>query len=250
MESSISRFASRFEKNLNNLNSRGSFNRDNSDKNRSEREYERRRMNQTSISAEQIKDLVTDSNENQLDVIQDLFYDARVDREASDKEILRAVDNNSKLLNKNFRLLNDMKDDLDSEEKIDIRSLSEENKDEILKAVFSNSDILKQVLENTEILTLLKQELIEKKAEEEKEKEENIFDKETAEKAFIDLEDHVHKENVKCYRNIQTAIAEQDAVTYGKVSMELRRIKGMVIAALVFSVADIAFLVCQYFHLI
>ena len=143
-----------------------------------------------------------------------------------------------------------MKNEMDSEEKIDFQSLSDANKEEILKAILSNKDILNKVLEQSQILELLKQELIEKKVEEEKEKEDNLFDKSTAEKAFIDLEDHVHKENVKCYRNVQTAIAEQDAQTYGKVSRELSTIRGLVIAALVFGVADMAFLICQYLHLI
>ena len=116
---SFSKFASRFEKNLNlNRNMQG---RDSSDRLRAEREYERRRLEKNQINIDQIKEVVTDSNSDQLDAIQDLFYDERVDREASGKELLRAVDNNQKLLNKNFRLLSDMKDDLDSDDGLDLR---------------------------------------------------------------------------------------------------------------------------------
>lgn len=245
---SFSKFASRFEKNLNlNRNMQG---RESSDRLRAEREYERRRLEKNQINIDQIKEVVTDSNSDQLDAIQDLFYDERVDREASGKELLRAVDNNQKLLNKNFRLLSDMKDDLDSDDGLDLRELSEANKEEILKAVFSNGDLLKQVLENTDLLKTLKEELIDKKVEEIKEKEENTFDKASAEKAFIDLEDHVHKENVKCYRNVQAAMEEMDEKSYGRLKKGMDTLKGLLIAAVVLGGANLIFMLCQYFHLI
>lgn len=243
---SFSKFASRFEKNLNlNRNTR-----DSADRIRAEKEYTQRRLERSQVSIDQIKEVVTDSNGDQLDAIQDLFYDERVDREASGKELLRAVDNNQKLLNKNFRLLSDMKDDLDSDDGFDFRELSEANKEEILKAVCSNGDLLKQVLENTDLLKTIKEELIDKKVEEEKEKDENIFDKVTAEKAFIDLEDHVHKENVKCYRNVQAAMEEMDGKTYGKLKKGMDTLKGLLITAIVFGAANLIFLICQYLHLI
>jgi len=245
---SFSKFASRFEKNLN-LN-RSIQGRDNSDRLRAEREYERRRLEKNQVNIEQIKEVVTDSNSDQLDAIQDLFYDERVDREASGKELLRAVDNNQKLLNKNFRLLSDMKDDLDSDDGLDLRELSEANKEEILKAVFSNGDLLKQVLDNTDLLKTLKEELIDKKVEEEKEKEDNAFDKASAEKAFIDLEDHVHKENVKCYRNVQAAMEEMDEKSFGRLKKGMDTLKGLLIAAVVLGAANLIFIICQYLHLI
>ena len=255
MESSISKIASRFEKNLNNLSRyQNQSLRDNSDRTRTdrdrERDYERRRQMANSLTAEQVKEAVNSGNEDQLDAIEDMFYDARMDREASNKEILRAVDNNNKLLGKNYRLLIDMKSDMDSEEPVDIKSLSEANKEEILKAVLSNREVLDLILDQSEILTTLKQELIDNKSEEDTDEENKVFDKATAEKAFIDLEDHVHKENVKCYRNVQTAIAEQDALTYGKISKEVAKLKGIVITALLFGIADLAFMICWYLRLI
>ena len=216
-----------------------------------------------SASPEQIRDVVLSSNDDQLESIRDMFYDSSLDRDAADKEILRAVDGNAKLLNKNYRLLNDIKSEMDSDEKIDLKNLSEEHKEEILKAVLSNADILKKVFDNTEILSmlgeevslkhaeiikLLNEQIINKKAEEEK--EDNIFDKATAEKAFIDLEDHVHKENVKCYRNVQNALAEQDTQTFAKMSREFSKIKGLVITALLFGIADLAFMICWYLRII
>ena len=114
------------------------------------------------------------------------------------------------------------------------------------------SEPIREKLEagNAEIVTLIKEEIIEKNAEAEQEKEDNTFDKATAEKAFIDLEDHVHKENVKCYRNVQNALAEQDAQTFGRINKEFSRLKGLVIAALVFGVADLAFMLCWYLRII
>lgn len=241
---SFSKFASRFEKNLN-LN-RSAASRE-SDRMRNDRDYElRKRLREQQVSIDQIKEVVADSNEDQLDAIQDLFYDERVDREASGKELLRAVDNNSKLLNKNFRLLSDMKDDMDSEDGTDFEALTKANKEEILEAVFSNADLLKQVLENTDLLKVIKEELVDKKVEENN----NVFDKETAEKAFIDLEDHVHKENVKCYRNVQAAITEQDVQTYAKIKKGMNTLRGLVIAAIVLGAANLIFLICQYMHFI
>ncbi|MBR4720071.1 MAG: hypothetical protein IKP31_07510 [Lachnospiraceae bacterium] len=234
---SFSRFASKLEKNLN-INKGASGSRDGYDRTRTDRDYaDRRRTVAGSVSIEQIKDTVTDCNERQLDVIQDFIYDERANRDSSDKEILRAVDSNTKLLNKNYRLLSDIMDDLDSEEKIDYKSLSEANKEEILKAVFSN----------TEMLKLLKEELIDKKEEEAKD---NVFDKATAEKAFIDMEDHVHKEAIKCYRNVQEVITEQDAQTYGKVKRGLNAIKALVAVTLVFGIANLAFIICWFFRII
>ncbi len=231
---SFSKFASRFEKNLNlNRNIPG---RDSSDRMRSERDYAQRRYEKSQVNLDQIKEVVTDSNGDQLGAIQDLFYDERVDREASDKELLRAVDNNQKLLNRNFRLLSDMRDEIDSDDGLDFKELSEANKEEILKAVFSNADLLKQVLENTDLLKSMK--------------EENAFDKSAAEKAFIDLEDHVHKENVKCYRNVQAALEENEEKSYGKIKKGMDTLKALLITAIVFGAANLIFLICQYLHLI
>jgi hypothetical protein len=220
---SFSKFASRFEKNLN-LN-RGTS-RDTTDRSRFDRDYaERRRIVKDQVSIDQIRETVGDLNNDQLDVIQDLFYDERIDRESSGKEILRAVDNNSKLLNKNYRMLSDLKDEVISEEKPDY--------DHII-----------------DILDTLKEELIDKREADKKEKTDNIFDKSTAEKAFIDLEDHVHNENVKCYKNVQAAIAEQDEQTYAKISKSMGTLKALTITAIAFGLLNLIFMICQYLHLI
>lgn len=236
---SFSRFASKFGKDLG-INKGTSGSRDSYDRLRTDRDYDRRRTASGTVSIEQVKDAVTDCNEKQLDVIQDFLYDERANRDSSDKEILRAVDSNAKILNKNYRLLSDLRDDLDSEDKVDIKSLSEANKDEILEAVFSNNDILK----------LLKEELIDKKADEDREKEDNVFDKAAAEKAFIDLEDHVHKEAIKCYRNVQEVITEQDSQTFGKLNKGISALKVLIAMTLVFGIANLAFIVCWFFRII
>lgn len=236
---SFSRFASKLGRDLN-INKGTAGSREGYERTRLDRDYDRRRPASGNVSIEQVKDAVSDCNDKQLDVIQDFFYDERANRDSSEKEILRAVDSNAKLLNKNYRLLNDIRDDLDSDEKLDFKSLSEANKDEILEAVFSNNDILK----------LLKEELVDKKAEEAKDKEDNIFDKAAAEKAFIDMEDHVHKEAIKCYRNVQEVITEQDAQTFGKLNRGLNILKALIAVTLVFGIANLAFIVCWFFRII
>lgn len=236
---SFSRFASKLEKNLN-INKSASG-RDGYDRTRLDRDYtDRRRTTGSPASIEQIKDAVTDCNEKQLDVIQDFIYDERANRDSSDKEILRAVDSNAKLLNKNYRLLSDIRDDLDSDDGFDFKSLSEANKDEILEAVFANNDILK----------LLKEELLDKKEKEAEEKENNVFDKAAAEKAFIDMEDHVHKEAIKCYRNVQEVITEQDAQTFGKLNKGLNVLKALIAVTLAFGVANLTFMILWFFRII
>ena len=230
---SFSKFASRIERNINRVSSERSAS-DRARAERYDREYSERRR-PASVNLEQIKDAVNNSNENQLDVIQDFFDDSRVEQDASNKEILRAVDSNAKLINKGVRLISDFRDEWEDEERIDYKALSDANKEEILKAVFSNAEILK----------LLKEELVENK-----EVSDEVFSKSQAEKMYADLEDHVHKENVKCYRNVQAVITEQDAQTYSKIKKGLGAVKGLVITAIIFGAANLAFLVCQYLKLI
>ena len=99
-------------------------------------------------------------------------------------------------------------------------------------------------------MKLLKEELVDKKAEEAKDKEDNIFDKAAAEKAFIDMEDHVHKEAIKCYRNVQEVITEQDAQTFGKLNRGLNILKALIAVTLVFGIVNLAFIVCWFFRII
>ena len=228
---SFSKFASKLERNMN-------INRYDADRSRSERRVdrdysERRRASQSSVSIDQIKSTINDCNENQLDVIQDFFDDNRVDRDASSKEILRAVDANAKLINKGVRLISDFKDEWEDEDRVDYKELSESAKNEILKAVFSNTDIL----------NILKEQLVDNK-------ESDVFDKQTAEKMNADMEDHVHKEAVKCYRNVQAVIIEQDEKNVAKLKKSIGVVKGLVITALLMGAANLAFLLCQYFKLI
>ncbi len=243
---SFSKIASRFERNLN-MN-RSTPVRDGYERSRSERDYsERRRPASPSLNVDQIKDAVHDLNDSQLDAIQDMLYDERVDRETSDKELLRAVDNNSKILNKNFRILTDIKADLDADEGIDFTSLSQENKEEILKAVCSNGELLEQVLEKTDILNTLKEELIDKRGEE---NDDDVFNRAMAERAFIDLEDHVHKENVKCYRNVQSVVEERGELNYIRIKSSISVLKWISVTSLVFGIANLAFLICWFLRII
>lgn len=240
---SFSRFANRFERSINRASSdrigsdRSSTDRSSMDRARSDRDYSERRRAANMVTLDQIKETVTNANENQLDIIQDFFDDDRIDREASEKEILRVVDSNAKLLNKSYRLISDFKSEWDDEEKIDYKELSEANKEEILKAVFSNAEILK----------LLKEELIEKKNTDEEEK---LLSVSEAEKLFTDMEDHVHKENVKCYRNVQAVIVEQDGQTYGKIKKGFSAVKALVVITMLIGAANLGIIICQLLHIL
>ncbi len=235
---SFSKFASRFEKNLvRNNNEHSSLNSRTARSDMGYRDDTRRRTENGLVSLDQIKDIVTNSNENQLDVIQDFFDDERDDRISSEKEILRAIDLNAKAIARESRTLDEIQASL-SEDSLDgYKELSALNKDEILKAVFSNADILK----------LLKEELIDNKKEE---ANEMIFDKATADKMFADLEDHVHKENVKCYRNVQAVVVEQDEKNLLNVKKNFGTVKILTIIGMVIAATNLGLIIAQILHII
>ncbi|MCR4655100.1 MAG: hypothetical protein K5770_02555 [Lachnospiraceae bacterium] len=147
----------------------------------------------------------------QLEIIRDYFDEAKDDS----KEILHAVDNNAKMLDRSLDILGEIRDkagrpveqaaapQIDLSGPIqDIQDLGKANKEEIVKAIADNAELLKlikeQVSKNAEAISGIGGE------------EGNGLDKEEIEKFFTDLTDHVHKENVKCYRNVAGALEEYD----------------------------------------
>ena len=241
---SFSKFASRFERNIGRNVQDRSSERMSGERTRTDSGYrepsERRRSAQGSLTIDQVKEAIFNSNESQLDYIQDRFDEAHDDRNASQSEIIRAIDLSSKAISENTRTLDEIQSELFKEEKIDFKALSEANKDEILKAVFSNAKLLE----------LLKSELVDKKIEEIKEKEENLFDKELAEKMFADVEDHVHKENVKCYRNVQAALEEQETQSYSKIRSSFNTVKILNIISIVVGAVNLGFILAHLCNLI
>ena len=60
---------------------------------------------------------------------------------------------------------------------------------------------------------------------------------------FQDLEEHVHKENVKCYRNVQASVMEQAELQMEQTRTSVGPVKGMLITSLILNVATIAILI-------
>lgn len=58
--------------------------------------------------------------------------------------------------------------------------------------------------------------------------------------SVVALEDHVHKENVKCYRNVQAALTEQNDGTIGSVNKSLSMTKVFVIITMALSLLNLA----------
>ncbi|MDO5572528.1 MAG: hypothetical protein Q4G60_00960 [bacterium] len=58
-----------------------------------------------------------------------------------------------------------------------------------------------------------------------------------------DLEEHVHKENVKCYRNVQASVMEQAELQMEQTRNSVGPVKGMLITSLILNVATIGILI-------
>ncbi len=151
-------------------------------------------------------------NGRQLDIIRDYFDETKDDN----KEILHAVDNNAKMLDRGLDILGELKDKADrpvtapaqdfSGPIASFQELSKKNKEDIINAIAGNSDLLgllkEQIAKNAEAIAGI--------SSSNGDDAQNAIDKEELEKYFTDLQDHVHKENVKCYRNVAGALEEQD----------------------------------------
>ncbi|NLG04923.1 MAG: hypothetical protein GX567_13990 [Clostridia bacterium] len=77
---------------------------------------------------------------------------------------------------------------------------------------------------------------------------EESFEPEEAQEAIgetqlTDLEDHIHKENVKCYRNVQACVMEQSALQMEQTRNSSKPLKGMMIAILLLNIANLAAIV-------
>ncbi|MCR5106736.1 MAG: hypothetical protein K6B28_01090 [Lachnospiraceae bacterium] len=189
----------------------------------------------------------------QLDLIQDYLEEANEDRRATGKEIIHAVDGNSKKIDKSLEVLDELKESVnkvvsqESEaETIDIEELSHKNKEEILEAI----------LNNTNLIGALKEEL-EKRAEEEKallnekkESEEEADDKPSLEDLISGLEDHVHKESVKCYRNVMGALEDKDKDSEDKVAKNVGTVKIFSIIQLALTTVNLILLILYIFRIL
>ena len=74
---------------------------------------------------------------------------------------------------------------------------------------------------------------------------------------FEQLTDHVHKENVKVYRNVQAVVVDETAKqneingkTLSSVSKKLSAVLGISIVALLVSTAGLVFQILVYLHIL
>ena len=176
------------------------------------------------VNMSQIEDIVDNSNSRQLKIMQNCVADAKDDLTASNKEIAKAVDAVvEKITAANTNSGND-------------------SSEVIMKA---KEEIMQAVLNNSEVLNMLKCSLIKEDAEaaEAEVPSDQELTKALVEELFSNLEDHVHKENVKCYRNVQAALESQDRseASGGNGSLTLVTIFSILSVAL--TVVNIALLV-------
>lgn len=60
---------------------------------------------------------------------------------------------------------------------------------------------------------------------------------------FTELEDHVHKENVKCYRNVQACVMEQSALQMEQTRNSSKPLMGMLIGSILLNLINLAAMV-------
>lgn len=73
---------------------------------------------------------------------------------------------------------------------------------------------------------------------------------EVSEERLQALEEHIHKENVKCYRNVQASVMEQAELQAEETHVTAKPIKGMLIALIVLSLANMGVLIVHILGLI
>ena len=62
---------------------------------------------------------------------------------------------------------------------------------------------------------------------------------------YHELEEHIHKECVKCYRNVQSALQEQAGDANKGLEKSVSGMRIMVLVSLIFSVLGVALQVCN-----
>ncbi len=100
-------------------------------------------------------------------------------------------------------------------------------------------EIIGAVGDNRAILNMIRQDVLngfaKKEAEEESEEGKPVpLSSEDAANYYKELEDHVHKEAVKCYRNVQSALSEQGAEANKGLEKSVAGMRIMVLLALIF----------------
>ena len=112
------------------------------------------------------------------------------------------------------------------------------------------NEIIGAVGDNRAILNMIRQDVLNGFAKTEQEsdgQEEKVvpLSAEDAGNYYHELEEHVHKECVKCYRNVQSALSEQGAEANKGLEKSVSGMRIMVLVSLIFSVLGVALQVCN-----
>lgn len=202
------------------------------------------------ISTKVIAETVDNSNAKQLEIIGEFFDDARNDRTEIEKELLNALDHTSAAVNKNNELTRRNAELLNA-----MKTASVQEQAPVVAAdAAAKEEIMQAVMGNTTLLNIVRQQLAEAKDESsqaDETQQQGQPDLMTAiDNYFKNMEDHVHKENVKCYRNVQAAIAEQNAQAAVQSKKDNGLLKVFAIILTVLSVANIGLLAAVVFEII
>ena len=282
-----------------------------------------------SISVEAVSDAIDKSNRNQLEIIADLFDEAKADRleseraiigsvtdlledmtatlttasankaeekevvaqeipAAVDNEILTRIENivvqdseaiteNGEMLERsynslrsNIELLNDIKGsigDIQSSQE-DIKSQTQYLAQNISQSVAASmqsaggygqgsdmdkEEIISAIGDNRSLLNMIRQDIINSLQktdipEEDIEEKAEVLTAQMAEKYYKDLEEHIHKECVKCYRNVESKLEEQSGESFKKLEKTINSMSSVsmitLISNIVLNVITIGILVC------
>lgn len=199
------------------------------------------------VQIDDIANAVEQSNSKQLEVIADCLDDVKDEVYASEKEILKAIDQIADAVDsgRNQRAAAPAPTPA-------LPAIDPAVKEEILSAVFGNTNILNSIREMLDKKEQEAKAVEEAQAEAPAEAAEAPADpiKTTISEFYNNMEDHVHKENVKCYRNVQAALSEQGEQIIDKNRKSLGFLKVFAIVNLVLTVVNIALLVCFVFGII
>lgn len=133
------------------------------------------------------------------------------------------------------------------EEPKSVKSVDDEAKNDILTALSDNRSLLNMI--RLDIINLTSKDRDEDKVS--KAPVVDTLSSEAAKELFKELEETVHKENVKCYRNVQAAFTEANEANKPKTEEKKSEpVNVLLVCTLVASVLDLAFNVVRFLGLI
>ncbi len=189
------------------------------------------------VSIDDIANVIEKSNSKQLEVFADCIDDVKDEVYASEKEIMKALD---QIASSTSSARTSLRQAEPAAAQMDPAA-----KEEILRAVSNNTELLnaiQEVLKKTEEKEAEKAKETETKADAAEEpKQENQLTAALAQ-YYNNMEEHVHKENVKCYRNVQAALSEQGTQIVGQNKGSLVFLKVFAIVSVVLTTANILLL--------